>query len=228
MITWLHVIDIGHTAVMIPAAAAIAAWLAMHRATSLLLWWCGLFAAGLGLVAWSKIVFLGWGLDLAAIRFQALSGHTWRATVVVPVLMFLLLQRASPRWRRAGVACGVGFGAGLAVLLVVFGLHSVSEVVASFVLGVAAATIFMARAPALLSREVHRGAIPVAVMVFVLVGALQPASLNRRLVDVALFLSGRDFPYLWSSARYRDAPSTAPPRLITECRARMAPPERTE
>src|SRR5205823_3726256 len=91
MMSWMYIIDIGHTAVMVPAAGAIAVWLLSGRAWKLAVCWCLIFAAGLGLVALSKIAFLGWGLEIPSIGFKALSGHAWRATAVMPVFFFVLL-----------------------------------------------------------------------------------------------------------------------------------------
>jgi hypothetical protein len=198
MILWMYIIDIGHTAVMVPAAGAIAAWLVSARAWKQALWWCLIFAAGLGLVALSKIGFLGWGLELPAIGFKALSGHAWRATVVVPVLFFVVLQGAPVRWRTAGVALGILLSIGIGALLVMFRFHTVSEVVASSILGVSAGAVFMRRATMLPARRASAWAAPVSLLAFLLICGLKPSSISHRLVDVALFLSGREQPYRWN------------------------------
>jgi hypothetical protein len=194
----MHIIDIGHTAVMVPAAGAIAAWLLAARAWKQALWWCLIFAAGLGLVALSKIGFLGWGLELPEIGFKALSGHAWRATAVVPVLFFVVLQGAPVRWRTAGVALGVLLSIGIAALLVRFRFHTVSEVVASSILGVSAGFVFMRLATVLPAPRVSAWAAPASLLAFLVICGLKPSSASHRLVDVALFLSGRDQPYRWS------------------------------
>jgi len=194
----MYVIDIGHTAVMVPAAGAIAAWLATGRAWRQALWWCLIFAAGLGVVALSKIGFLGWGLELTALGFEALSGHAWRATAVIPVLFFVALQGGPVRWRTAGVALGILLSVGIAVLLVLFRFHTVSEVVASSILGLAAGLVFMRLAATLPAPAASAWAAPVGLFAFVVICGLKPSVLSHRLVDVALFLSGRDQPYRWN------------------------------
>jgi hypothetical protein len=198
MISWIQVIDVGHTAVMVPAAGAIAAWLASARAWKQALWWCLIFAAGLGLVALSKIGFLGWGLEVPAIGFKALSGHAWRATAVIPVLFFVVLQEAPLRWRRAGVAIGMLLSMGIGVLLVMFSFHTVSEVVASTVLGIATGLVFMRLAATQPAPRTGAWAAPAGLLAFVVICGLKPALINHHLVDVALFLSGRDQPYRWT------------------------------
>ncbi|WLI90669.1 hypothetical protein Q4S45_05990 [Massilia sp. R2A-15] len=86
---WMTIIDVGHASVMLPLAGAIAAWLIAGQAWKLALCWCAMFAAGLGIVALSKIAFLGWNTAIPTIAFQALSGHAFRAAAVIPVFFLL-------------------------------------------------------------------------------------------------------------------------------------------
>lgn len=85
----MTIIDIAHASVMLPLAGAIAAWLIAGQAWKLVLCWCGMFAAGLAVVALSKIAFLGWQTGIPLIEFQALSGHAFRAAAVIPVFFLL-------------------------------------------------------------------------------------------------------------------------------------------
>jgi hypothetical protein len=121
-----EIIEIGHSAVMLPMAGAIAAWLIAGRAWKMALCWCVMFAAGLSLVALSKIAFLGWAVGIPSLDFKALSGHAFRATAVIPVLLFVVLQGTSVEWRTAGVIFGIAVSVGLGVLLVLFNFHTVS------------------------------------------------------------------------------------------------------
>jgi hypothetical protein len=198
MMSWMRIIDIGHTAVMVPTAGAIAVWLISGRAWKLALCWCLIFAVGLGLVALSKIAFLGWGIELPSIGFKALSGHAWRATTVIPVLFFVLLQGAPDTWRNWGFALGVALSIGLGVLLVIFRFHTVSEVLASTILGIAAGLAFMRISHMLPAPSVDRSAVVMSLLTFVVIWGLKPSAVNHRLVDVALYLSGRDHPYRWT------------------------------
>lgn len=201
MITWMHVIDAGHTAVMVPVAGTIAAWLVLGRAWKLAAWWCLIFLAGLGLVASSKIAYLGWGLEIPAIGFKALSGHTWRTTAVLPVFFFVLLQQAPGSWRMRGALFGVGLSIALGCLLVIFHFHTVSEVVASFVLGIAAGLAFLRAAAISPAPTVRPWAVPVCLMSFLVICGLKPSSINHRLVDVALYFSGREEPFRWKDGQ---------------------------
>jgi hypothetical protein len=198
--SWMHVIDIGHTAVMVPTAAAIAVWLAAGRAWKLAACWCLIFAAGLGLVALSKIAFLGWGLSVPSLGFKALSGHAWRASAVLPVLCFVLLQGAPGNWRKGGFAFGVALSIGIGALLIIFRFHTIAEVLASLVLGVAAACVFVRLSATLPAPapDANRQAVAMSLLTFLVICSLKPSAVSHRLVDVALYLSGRDHPYRWT------------------------------
>jgi len=212
MITWMHIIDVGHTAVMVPVAGAIAAWLVLGRAWQLGIAWCLIFAAGLGVVAASKIAYLGWGLELPAIGFKAMSGHAWRTTAVLPVLLFVMLQHAPGHWRMRGALFGVALSVALGGLLVVFDFHTVSEVVASLVLGIGAGIAFLRAAARLPPPAVQSWAVPVSLLSFLLIYSLKPSSMNHKLVDVALYFSGRDAPFRWHGNKL---PLT--PKVHNEC-----------
>lgn len=198
MLSWMQIVDIGHTAVMVPLAGAIAAWLVLGRAWRLAAWWSLIFGAGLGIVASSKIAYLGWGLEIPALGFKALSGHAWRATAVLPVLFYVVLQGAPARWRMRGALFGVLLGAALAGLLVIFRFHTVSEVIGSLVLGVAAVLAFLRAARSAPAPAIGPWAVPLSLASFVLICGLKPSSINHRLVDVALYFSGREEPFRWS------------------------------
>ena len=206
MLSWMQIVDIGHTAVMVPLAGAIAAWLVLGRAWKLAAWWCLIFAAGLGLVASSKIAYLGWGLELPSLGFKALSGHAWRATAVLPVLFWVVLQDAPARWRMRGALLGVLLAAALAGLLVIFRFHTVSEVVPSFVLGICANLAFLRAASSSPAPAIRPWMVPLSLASFVLIVSLKPSSINHRLVDIALYFSGREEPYRWSNGNTSPLP----------------------
>lgn len=191
-------IDIGHTAVALPLAAAIAVWLITGRAWRLAFCWCLMLAVGLGLVASSKIAFLGWDAGIPSLAFKALSGHALCATAVLPVLFFVTLQEASRSWRRSGGVFGVGLSLVLGVLLVQFKFHTASEVFASSLLGLSISLGYIRIAGNLPAPGIHRWTVPMSALAFVLVFAVKPSVVNHKLDDVALYFSGRDHPYKWS------------------------------
>lgn len=191
---------------MLPAAGAIAAWLVCAKAWMLALRWCLIFVIGLGLVALSKIVYLGWGSEINAVGFQALSGHAWRATAVLPVLFFVTSPSASGSWRTWGLVLGIALSIGLGTLLVLLGFHTAAEVVVSFILGICAVFLFVRAALRAPAPKSGPWVVPASIAVFVVLFSLKPASVSYRLVDVALFLSGRDEAFRWSQSAKQPVP----------------------
>lgn len=196
--SWKLIIDIGHTAIMLPAAGAIAAWLIAGRAWKMALCWCIMSTAALSIVALSKIAYLGWESGIPSLNFKALSGHALSATAVIPVLFFVLLQKASISWRQRGVVLGITVGAGLGALLIYFKFHTASEVIASFMLGTFVSLGYIYIAATLPAPRISHWTVSLTIIVFVIIFFLKPSSINHRLVDAALYLSGRDRPYEWS------------------------------
>ena len=131
---WRELVHLGDVPLTLAAAAAVTVWLLLARAWRLALLWSVLFALGIGLVVTTKVAFLAWGAPLPGTSFKAVSGHAAGVTAVLPTLLFLLLQR-TPRRQGAGVAAGLAAGALMGVLLVLQGYHSVTEVIAGWVIG---------------------------------------------------------------------------------------------
>ncbi|MES2900884.1 MAG: membrane-associated phospholipid phosphatase [Pseudomonadota bacterium] len=138
MLHWDRLVALGDVALTLPAAAAITAVLMVSRAWRLAWWWALAFVLGIGLVAASKVLYLGWGGGVPALGFKALSGHAAGASAVFPILLYLLLQRASPTLRWAGVAAGVGLGLLVTATLVLLCHHSRAEAIAGCLVGITA------------------------------------------------------------------------------------------
>ena len=182
MLSWTKIIHLGDTAVMIPAAAAITAWLVIGRAWRTAMWWCLLFVLGIGLVAASKIAFLAWGVGIRSLDFNAFSGHAMLTTAVIPVISYLLLQRGPPIMRSLGVMLGIVFGALMSVLLVVLNEHSASEAVAGYVIGGIVSLGFIRTAGTLPSPSPNRWLIPFSALAFLAAWYAQPERSEERRV----------------------------------------------
>jgi hypothetical protein len=87
-------VHLGDLEVVLPLAAALAAWLLAARAWRITLRWLLLFGAALGLVGITKIAFLGWGTGLQALDFKAISGHATCVTALYPFLAYIVLYRS--------------------------------------------------------------------------------------------------------------------------------------
>lgn len=132
---WSALLHLGDPPLTLAAAAAIAAWLAAARAWRMAFWWSALFAAGIGLVAASKIAFLAYGSPLPALNFRTISGHATGVTAIAPTLIYLLLQHAGRRARVIGFCAGLAIGAAMALLLVATYQHSIAEAIAGLAMG---------------------------------------------------------------------------------------------
>ena len=130
MDSWINFTHFGGSTVMLPAALVITAWLIVGRAWRMAFWWCGLFCAGLLLVLATKIAFVGWGVGIRAIDFTGVSGHAMRATAVMPVMLYLILQKTPRPVCAAGVLLGFVFGVLIGRSRLIVNAHSMSEAVA--------------------------------------------------------------------------------------------------
>jgi hypothetical protein len=66
------------------------------------------------------------------------------------------------------------------------------------VLGSAVSLGFMRVANSLPAPRINRWSVPLSLLMLFVICSLKPSSISHRLVDVALYLSGRDHPYAWS------------------------------
>lgn len=187
-----------------PVAFAIAALLVLEGERRLALWWSLLFAAGLGVVVATKMAFIGWGMGIRPLDFTGISGHAMRAMAVTPVLAYLLLQNTPSYVRISGMLAGIAFGAIIGISRVVLHAHSVSEVVAGWLLGAIVAIGFI-RLSGPLQKNLFtptRIAFGMTAMLAVALYA-KPAPTQHWLTEASLYLSGRDKPFVrtgWKAA----------------------------
>lgn len=192
---WTTITTYGGSAVMMPAAAAFAAWLAVGGAWRMSLWWCGLFGAGLAVVIASKIAFIGWGIGIPALDFTGFSGHAMRAMAVIPVLFFLVLQNTSIATRRIGVLGGILLGALIVLSRVMLEAHSPAEALLGGILGMAVSLGFIALSGTLEKPLLNRALIAATFIGLIGMSYVEPIPSQSVLIKVALALSGHDEPY---------------------------------
>lgn len=130
---WNLISNAGDAALTLPLAALCAAWLACAQRR--LAWrWLLALAVGMALVGATKILHAGCGTEVAPLGFRVISGHTTLATAVWPTLLglfsYALARRPAP-----GAALGLAIGALIGVARVFDHSHSVSEVIAGWLLG---------------------------------------------------------------------------------------------
>ncbi len=196
--SWMKLVHLGDLALILPAAAAMTAWMAAARAWRMAFWWSLLFALAIGLVGATKIAFLGWGGGLPAFGFRAFSGHATGVTAVFPTLFYLMLQQSSAQARQAGVAAGLLLGAAMAVLLVALGEHTLSEALAGWAMGalVSLGGIRMAGRPLAPARPMPALACFCAAFLSA-AWIMKSAPVGYWMIKAALLLSGNRRPFSW-------------------------------
>lgn len=149
---------LADSALLLPASALLAAYLAALRQGRLLLAWLAALAlAGTATVA-AKLVFHACGPRLAAeVDVVSPSGHASFAAIFYGALALLVGARARPAIRGALLALAALLVAAVGVSRVRTGAHSVEEVLIGTAIGTAALAAF-----ALLHRRLGRPAVPVA------------------------------------------------------------------
>ncbi|SAL55284.1 PA-phosphatase-like phosphoesterase [Caballeronia cordobensis] len=203
---WISITALGSVGVMGPAALIVAAWLAVGYRWKYAGAWLALLGAASGLVALSKIAFIGWGIGMRHLDFTGISGHALMSTAVLPVAIFVALLPARGALRAAGVAAGLLLGVWVGVSRVVLNAHSVSEVVAGCMLGAIVALAFVRIAWRAEAGKLSPA--PVAASLAVVVVALHgvPVPTQHWITEIALGLSGHERPYVrasWKAKRDR-------------------------
>ncbi|OWW20058.1 phosphatase PAP2 family protein [Noviherbaspirillum denitrificans] len=196
MIHWSDITHYGDVTITTLAAAAIAAWLFIEDEKRLALWWSLLFAAGMGVVVATKMAFIGWGIGIRSLDFTGFSGHAMRAAAVLPVLFYLILQRARFSVRCGGVVLGFACAVLIGVSRIVVRAHSMSEVVAGLLLGALVSLAFLHIAHTSLEKHVFKP-LRIAVSVLALLPApyVHPAPTQQWLTELTLYVSGHIQPY---------------------------------
>ena len=196
MIDWTDITTYGDVTMTSLAAAAIAAWLFVEDEKRLAFCWSILFAGGMGIVIATKMAFIGWGIGIRAIDFAGFSGHAMRAAAVLPVLLYMILQRTRFIVRAGGVVLGFACAAMVGVSRLVLHTHSTSEVVAGLLLGAALSLAFIRIAHGSLSKHVFKP-VRIALSLLVLLPApyVHPAPTQQWLTELTLYFSGHDQPY---------------------------------
>lgn len=196
MIDWTDVTHFGDLSITSLIALAIAGWLFVEDEKRLALWWGILFSAGLGIVVATKMAFIGWGIGIRALDFTGFSGHAMRTAAVMPVLLYLIFQRTRFSLRMAGVAAGLLFAAVVGISRLAVHMHSVSEVVAGWLLGALVSLAFLRIAMASLDTHVFKP-LRIALSLLILLPApyVHPSPTQKWLTEITLYVTGHEQPF---------------------------------
>ncbi|WP_109123779.1 phosphatase PAP2 family protein [Dyella sp. C11] len=190
---WSSITALGDSAVLLPSAGLILAALCTSERTRGLAWrWVVSFIAVAGLVAASKLIFMGWGWGIRQLDFIGLSGHSAMAALVWPCLLGLLCGHASRRWRWLACVTGLSLALLVAVSRLILHVHSAAEVIAGFATGSAAALLFLSRYEARWQLSKIRWLLGAAILIVfpLLAGQRFPSEKILRLVAQQISLDG--------------------------------------
>ena len=180
----------GGITVMIPAALVIAVWL-RYSSPRALKGWLITVACTYSIVAFSKLLFKGWGVSFQHLDIAVLSGHAMNTCLVVTVAMSLVARQFNPALRWPAALAGLIATGWFSAYCVAPYIHPLNEALAGGLLGAVAALTFLWRidvaqvnvSPSLIG----------AGAVVVLLSALVPKYNAELLLNrVAISLSGAD------------------------------------
>ena len=186
----MNITNLGDVAVMTPVAALITAWLVISHSFKNAVLWCLLIAAGMGLVIASKMAFVGWGIGIASLDFTGFSGHSMLATAIIPVLFYLILQKASPAVRLSGIVVGILCGIMIGISRLVLEAHSVSEAVSGCALGAAVSLSFIWLLEPSEKPVPNRPLIALSLMVLLAAPYIKPTPTQDWISNFVIYLSG--------------------------------------
>ncbi|RQS69562.1 phosphatase PAP2 family protein [Burkholderia sp. Bp8963] len=205
---WISITVFGGAGLTLPLAVTIAVWLALGYSWQRAAAWLAVLTAAIGVVALTKIAFLGWGIGIRAWDFTGFSGHAMLSTSVYPVAMFLMLIRTRVPVRLLGIALGLAAGVAVGVSRVALAAHSPSESITGCIVGALAALVFIYGS---WHAKPHRWSVSAVVVSLALVtvalhGITVPS--HRWVTKVALQLSGHERPFV--RARWKANPNYHP------------------
>jgi membrane-associated phospholipid phosphatase len=139
---WGSISNLGDAALTLPLALCCAAWIATSSGRLAIRWLTGL-ACAMAVVGATKIAYAGCGLEIQAIGFRVISGHTMLASAAWTTVMALLFAAGDGKRTSLGIAIGLLVGAVIGVARVFDDAHTASEVVIGWGVGAAVALLFI-------------------------------------------------------------------------------------
>lgn len=137
---WNAISNFGDAAVTLPLAVGCAIWIAVSD-RRVAAYWLVFLSVGMVIVGATKILYAGCGIEIKEIGFRVVSGHTMLSSAVWTACIALFLRRAG--LASVGVALGLASGALIGAARVFEEAHTLSEVIAGWILGSAVALVFV-------------------------------------------------------------------------------------
>jgi membrane-associated phospholipid phosphatase len=192
---WQLITQLGSSSLLFPVLAISVATLWMSDQKVAIYLWLTALTLAVTVTLATKLLFLGWGIGIASLDFTGVSGHTLLATSILPILFFSVGGGAQTKLRNIGLWFGLLLGFAVGVSRVVLGMHSISEVIAGWVLGLIVCSV------AIYAIKSHRqGLVYLQLLILSLLLVFGSATPNYipahdMSVKLALYLSGHDQPF---------------------------------
>jgi len=193
-----YLISLGDLRLTAALAGAVVVWLVAARAYRAACWWCVAYGGALGAVAASKILYLGWGLQIAAVQFKAASGHAAGTAAVLPIVLYLLAMPIVRSKANFALAAGWMISAAVAFALVAHDEHSSSEALAGWCLGMLASAVSWSRMRRKLILPSRGGVGAALAMMTVIASGMQVVPVGPLMSKTALALSGEHRTHAWN------------------------------
>jgi len=132
---WDYLSAFGDPFLTLPLAGVIVVWLAVTGRRRIALAWAAFFCTAMLLVGVTKFAYAGWGIEIGAVHFTVISGHTMLSSAVYPIACYLCAHGAGKRITQWSVFGGVVFAILIGISRVMVGAHSQSEVIVGWILG---------------------------------------------------------------------------------------------
>lgn len=196
---WQIITHLGSSSLMLPILAiTVTGLLQSHQKKAVRIWLMTLTVAVM-ITLVTKIAFIGWGIGIASLRFTGVSGHTLLATSVLPVLLSWLTARDEKSLRFAGIFFGLLVGASVGISRVVLGVHSISEVLAAWLIGLTVSSVTLNALENSIQRPWCARLSPLLLLLAFNTTSSNYLPTRDWEIKIALFLSGHDRPYVRDS-----------------------------
>lgn len=116
-------------------AGVVMLWLLVTRSWRPLIAWTCCFSVGVLAVAASRIAHVALGIEISALNFTVISGHSMLASAVYPTTFGICAAQAKPRTTALAYLFGFGVALAIGVSRVLMGYHSPIEVLTGWILG---------------------------------------------------------------------------------------------
>jgi len=189
---WQFITHLGSASLLLPffGIALIELWFSCQR--SAIFQWIVALAIGVMVTLISKILFLGWGIGIASLNFTGISGHAFLATSIIPIVFYSFSGGLQDKAKNIGFWIGLTLSLLVGISRIVLGMHSLSEVVSGWILGL---TVCVFALSAIKYYEKRYSYLHLATMVIlVAVGSTTPNYLPTHDLEIklALTLSGHE------------------------------------